>query len=80
MTKVLGCKVENGLYELFKSLDGSISENLRKAAIMYYNSKVNKSVNHVNRIVKQKKPLRSYDDIVFEVDRLISRFFNDEGF
>ena len=55
MTKVLGCKVEDHLYVLFKRLPGSISENLRRAVIEYLNKQHNKPVNHVNSIVNQRK-------------------------
>lgn len=79
MSKVLGTKVENGLYELFKSLDGTISENLRKAAIEYYNSKVTKPVNHRKPVDTEEKPIRFYNEIISKIDKLIAAHFNDSG-
>lgn len=72
----MSTKVDNQFYELFSRLNGSVCKNLRKAAIQYYNFKVDRGLPNVN----EKKPLRQYDDIVKRVDALISRYFNDEGF
>ncbi len=78
MSKVLGCKVENNLYNLFDRLPGSKSENLRRAIIAYINKHHNKPVNVVNRV----ETVRTYRDLVEWVDNLdnlnesrIKRFF-----
>ena len=77
MTKTLGCKVEDGLYYLFRKLEGSVSDNLRKAAIMYYNHTVNNSVDPVNPAGNQKEKSESYEDISEKVDCLIRAYFKD---
>ena len=47
--KVLGCKVENALYDRFAALDGNISDNLRIAIQMYLDYHDGKPLTDVNK-------------------------------
>lgn len=64
MSQVLGCKVSDDLYNRFSKLDGSISDNLRKAIENYIDNMVNQSVNHVLKNF-------SHSQVVERVDSLI---------
>ena len=66
MTKTLGVKVEDPLYDLFADLPGTISTNLRRAIIRYLNHCHNVDVNHINSVENRKK----HEDIVRYLDSL----------
>jgi len=64
MSQVLGCKVNDDLYNRFSKLEGSISDNLRKAIENHINNMVNRSVNDGLKAF-------SHGPVVERVDRLI---------
>jgi len=64
--KVLGVKVNNEVYEMFASLDGSISDNMRKAIGNYLNINVEKPLT----VFKTKVMAFEYHSIGKKVDDL----------
>jgi hypothetical protein len=65
--KVLGTKVNDETYNRFAALDGSISDNLKKAVVSYLDFIVNKPLT----THKANIPLRPYKEVTEIVDRLI---------
>lgn len=77
MTKILGTRVEDRLYELFDRLPGTKSENLLRAIIMYLNYQHSKPVNMVNSIENKKK----HDEAVEYLEHLEKQpEYNYRGF
>jgi len=73
MTKVLGTKVNDSLYDEFAALPGSISTNLRKAVEVYLKYCHNQSLTEVNRLLFDEK----YKELTNMVDKHLSRLNKD---
>ncbi len=75
--KVLGTKVSDTMYNQFTSLDGSISENLKKAINLYLNQYGNQEVNLGKPNDNAKTFTDEYQDLVNELISLTDRFYED---
>ena len=71
--KVLGCKVENSLYNRFEALPGNISDNLRNAIRLYLDYHDGKPLTDVNK--------QMFDNAYRELTKLIDKHLDRlEGF
>ena len=75
MSKVLGVKVEDELYDRFAALEGSISGNLRIAVEMFLNYHTDKSLTTVNRLLFDEK----YKELTKLIDEHLARENKDSG-
>ena len=71
--KVLGTKVDDETYARFESLDGSISDNLKKAI----DNHLNRMVNPPLTTQEGNIPYRPYNEVVEIVDRLTGDYNED---
>lgn len=69
MSRVLGTKVTDSLYDRFCGLSGTMSSNLRDAAEMYLKHRQDSKVNQVNPISKQECFDCKYKDLCYLMDK-----------